>query len=131
MAETFTKLRIGVDFNGIYISRINEKIIIEISQITRNRQYYWRRIEKSEQFISDENKHSLTQFFIQNMNKLKHDNTKWRISVINGIYIVKNGNIFDAYINIAINTSDCGVWYKLNIFNTDLVNHICYFILHI
>ena len=118
---------------GFFISRQNGKIIKEIS-ITKRKWcgvYHWQRLNEIP-IISDREKDFLTSFFMNNPNKLLTDNLQRNIREVKGVYVHKliTGEYdVKVYINTGDNTH--ANWFVLDIFNTDLNNHISFFLLHL
>ena len=109
--------------NGIYIAHHNGYQICELAQNNT-----WFRISTD---ILDNNRiDTLIQFFTQNVSNFRNDYSRIHISFINGIYILRNNDIFDVHINISQEANELGHWHNLDIFNTDINNSITFFLLH-
>ena len=117
----------NLDCEGIYLSRRNGVPIFEICFTDCNKTIWIRTsIELLDIYVD-----ALTQFFMQNISNFRINSARVHIPFINGIYIMSNGNNFDARINISVDINGIGTWYILNIFNTDINNSIYFFLLHI
>ena len=109
--------------NGIYITHHNGYQICELAQNNT-----WFRISTD---ILDNNRiDTLIQFFTQNVSNFRNDYSRIHIPFINGIYILRNNNIFNVHINISQQANELGHWHNLDIFNTDINNSIAFFLLH-
>ena len=124
-----------LDCRGIYIYKKNNSIIIEalMSKTSSKGIFSWERLSPRE-FLKQFDKELLADFFISNPNNLPTSsiNRLWDPLVVNGIYILQGTNRgWDLAINVNRNTSVQDLWTKLNIFDTNLNNHICDFILNL
>ena len=117
--------------SGIYLIKTNGSVKMEIF-IKKDEHdiSFWK--PSDIKFLTDELKDILTQVFIQNKGIFKNDYIQRKIHTINGLYMLKtkNNNV-EVKINIGLCQCDSGTWYDLDIFNSDLINHINYFILNL
>ena len=127
MAEVFAL--VSHEFTGIYIARRDGQIVIE----TRMASGEWLRVAYTKDLFTNDVKDILTSFFILNRKRLAQDFVQRKIHSVNGIFIEREsaGDGYNCLLNITIAAGDSERWYNMDMFNTDMNNHVSYFILQL
>lgn len=121
-------------FAGLYVYKTADKFVIEtfVSRKSSNGQFLWEPLPPNQDVGENIDTGSWADFFIGNPKDLPITrNQCWHSIVVNGFYVLKMTNGWSIAINVRHNTWKHDQWFNLSLFDTDLNNHICEFILHL
>ena len=116
--------------HGIYIAKRNNVVAMEILRQHGN-SLRGEPMAYTADLVTNEVKDDLIDFFFCNRVHGSQDTVRRDIISVEGVYIRRYNNIYDAAVHIITGVPHAHGWYRVNSFNCGLNNAIAFFILQL